>query len=286
LVKYVLIFFISLQLKIFSQGYITYHNTANEAEYLFHTGQFISTEKTLLTLKDKYTELKPRELFYLGITYYYLQDTVNGFKNIELAAQDFLYDKEAMEYYLRPRRENLISDYAKKRLDSIGDKIEKKKDDIRNQSHLGDSVTYYIDLDQLNRADMSKFQRETDDQIQRRFLNFMKREGVPNPLLYGVVFSVIFLHVVNEDIYREYEVYLFDQVIKGNLCPREYAFLVDRKIYSDSNGRNTKYGAYSPKKNLLDANALKKDRESIGLSLYCPTCDCSSPNYKRKFGEK
>jgi hypothetical protein len=280
---YVLILFIPFHLKVFSQGYISYFNSANEAEYLFHTGQFISAEKTLTTLKDQFTELKPRELFYLGMIYYYLKDTVNGFKNIELAARNSLYDKEAVEYYLRPRGENLLSMYSRKVLDSIGYNVEKEVDDIRNKSYVDDSIRYYIDLDQANRSDMSKFQQEVDDQIQRRFLNFMKRDGVPDPLLYGEVFSIIFLHVTNEDIYKEYDSFLFDQVVKGNLCPREYAFLVDRKIYGESNGHKTKYGTYSPKSGLLDADDLKKDRESIGLSIYCSTCGCSFPNYKRKF---
>ncbi len=136
-----------------------------------------------------------------------------------------------------------------------------------NKKNVQDTIEYFIEIDQSNRKN-NHVNFKQDSIVQEQFLNYLQTVGLPNIQQYGDFFLLINLHVINKNIFNKFESFFIEQLKKGNIYPYHYSSMVDRFLLE--NNEETMYNSYlysniSSKK--LERE-IKKNRKSIGLSLY------------------
>jgi hypothetical protein len=250
----------------FGQNYIDYLNKANEAEHDFIEGNLTNSKKLFLELESKFKTLKPKDQFYLGLIYYFNNDTTNGLKYFSKAADQNFWVSENIKKLKEKFPTVSISNYA---AITIAD-IEKKAFNLKYKQVIADSLKYFSDQDQLYRVGGS-FNEDHDKIVQTQFINFLERNGVPNPYIYGdLEYSLITCHVAaypnDSSLYKKYRDFNYKQITQGNVMPFYYCRLIDR---NQSNDNKTTYGCDfvkfttdTPKEKVIE------NRKKIGQSEY------------------
>lgn len=244
-----------------SQNYINYFNIVNEAEYNFDNQNFNKTIKLLKRANKSFGNLKTKELFYLGISQLIKGDTIQGkislFKCIENGGSPTKY----LPYYKNFENYPVIKSYYNT-IYEFEKSHPKKRDTL-----IRDSLEYFIQIDQSNRAGGAVNSSEIDIINQLHLLKFFETHGFPNFMYYGDGISTIFKHIADSEVYSLYKVYLFKQIELGNMYPVYYAYMVDR--YECTFNKQLFYSAYTIGCNVeLPKEKIEKNRRSIGLSIY------------------
>jgi hypothetical protein len=284
-------------------NFIKYFNVANEAEYMLNTGNPKSAKKHLLSLEKKFKQLKPREYFYLGVLHYIEGDSLKG---------NLCFKRSATKYHFKPTDElnnvkNVfpefsISNYSYNLLKQEEQKEIEKAKALFNRS-INDSIVYYFGIDEALRENDVSFMfdsNEVSSSILRLFkeisiielhhpdadyynqlgyLNYLKRQGVPDFYVYGDFFLSIFQHVDDDRIFNDYDTFLFNELKKGAIWPFYYAMMVDRKQYYD--GKPTIYGHYGAKNKTVEKSVINKSRLAIGHSIYYFGASSEFPNFRK-----
>lgn len=243
----------------FAQNRILYLNLANKAEHLLLSNNYDEAKTILLDLETKYKFLNGKDYFYLGITYYKSLDSLNGFEYLKKAALSYCFPSIHLKKYSKKYNFPISpKEYI------ILDSIEKLALNSRNQKVI-DTLIYFINIDQQCRN--NKVDVKCDASNQRNFLSYIVTNGIPNFNLYGDESSIIFLHIYDKKILKEYSKILFAEIKKGNMYPFYYAMMIDRFKYDTL--RKSKYGTYGISKENFNLNKLIiKHRLQIGLSIY------------------
>lgn len=99
---------------------------------------------------------------------------------------------------------------------------------------------------------------------------------MPNPLIYGSAYIIIFYHLKNKRLFCEYRDFLLAELKAGRLCPFYYAILIDSMRYHESDGTST---VFASTLSVKDANRriIERNRKKIGLNNYCFHCSCYRP---------
>lgn len=253
-----------LSISSFGQDYIEYFNSANEAEYQLSLGNFTEARTIFKNLEEVYTSLKPKDNFYLGIIAYLFSDTIEGYKYLSESATKLVFASYHIQDYKRIFPQLKISEFAINNIKNI-------EVVTQNQCNkkIFDTLSYFLDQDQLNRNGHLVVNREVDTRNQQAFLKYLKANGIPDIVAYGdATISTLVLHMYDEGVFSEFKAYLLKELKKGNIYPNYFAAMVDRHQYDYH--RPKIYNAYFSEK-ISDPDKLKEinsKRLSIGLSIH------------------
>lgn len=273
--------FLTLGLTSQGQNFIDYYNLANEAEHDFiDNGNLTSAKKTFISLEKKFGRLLYKDYFYLGIINYLDNDTANGYKYLAKFTELFGAPTNYIPDYKTKFPKLNISTRAIAQLESLENttKLVLKDSTVFNTKYkpIIDSVKRYLELDQRNRRHDVKFSAETDIQIQKQYLTYLKKHGLPNPCVFGDDYLIILFHIEDLKIQETYLTFFKNEIIKGNAYPFTCALITDKRLHPNE----TVYGSYSVKySSKTSAEQIKINRRKIGMSIYYN----GSNNFPRTF---
>ena len=263
--KISLIFFVVLNISLcYSQNYIEYYNEANEAEYQFIEGNYLSSKANFQILEKQYGKLLTKDYFYLAILCYNQNDSVNGKRCLKKSVEGGLYE---VPNYISKFKSNKFPNLKISEKTILEMKLLEEKIIQSVDTTIRDTINFYLERDQLNRKEHEEVNLTADYPIQKNLLSFLKRNGLPNPYIYGDSYSIIILHLSDTEIYNSFTKFLYDEIIKGNMYPYYYTVIVDRT--EEYKNKQTNYGSYFMKaKTQADTDKIKLNRKKIGLSPY------------------
>lgn len=252
-----------------AQSRISYLNRANQAEFEFLNKNIFVANKILKRLNIEYKHLNTKDYFYLGITYYLLNDTLRGYDFLEM----FVFNFGTPSLYLDDLRslypELFISKFQENKLDSL---VRRRKiifqDSIiysNNRKSIIDSINSYVEKDRANRPNGDLQDIEKDKNNQLGFLSYLKKNGIPNPYLFGDDYTTILLHVEAREVLEKYKPFIFQALKDGSATPFDYAILIDREIATLG---KTKYGSRQIKPATNEIKVIQNNRKKIGMSIY------------------
>lgn len=265
--KFILILFFSFSFTSSGQNYIDYLNQANEAELQFVGGKDLKIAKEkLISLEKKFGRLLFKDYFYLGFLYYLENDSISGFKYLskyaDLSGNITYYLKECESKFPK-----LISKKTFEDLESIQNKNHYRlKDSIYLTKYKPaiDSISKYETLDQGNRAENINTDTILDLKIQKAYLSYLKKNGLPPTEVIGDTYLTILFHISNNEMKQKYLDFFYDQITKGNASPFSYAVLTDRTLYPE-----TVYGSHAAKFSAkISKEQVIENRKKIGMSPY------------------
>lgn len=254
---------------LLGQSRISYLNSANEAEFEFLNNNIFAANKILTQLENDYKKLNTKDYFYLGVTFYLLQDSVNGYNNLKKFAERFGTPSLYLEDIKLLYPQLVVSVSARSKIDSL---VRKRKQALQDSLLSGkkfkaviDSVNYYVDQDRSNRpeGDLKDIKRDIETQL--NFLSYLQRNGIPDPYVFGDNYTTILLHVEDPDVLKKYKKFIYDALCKGTATPFDYAILEDRESSFDG---KTKYGSRKMKPSKDEIARVNENRKSIGMSVY------------------
>jgi hypothetical protein len=174
-----LLFLISIS-DLFGQDAIQYLNKANEAEYEFIQGNHVTAKSIFTLLEKKYGKLKFKDYFYLGISNYCLNDSINGLKYL-LKYID-LYGS-ALENITNSQRRFPYLKFSQSALAQLETAEKKKHNEFRDSSNYKkaykptvDSLQFYSKRNIENQdSEGNLISAEQEIKNQKALLNNLKR---------------------------------------------------------------------------------------------------------------
>jgi hypothetical protein len=245
------------------QKYIDYFNQSNEAEYLLSQGNYDGARGIYSKMEKKFKRLKPKDDWYMGLMNYFQKDSANGAKYMVKCAEHLGWPQAMLLEFQKKYPQLNISNSTLKEVE----KIEKEKTAQKKKS-VSDTLKYFTDQDQNNRRNLAAIDSAGDLKLQKLMLKYFKDNGIPDMLLYGDNFAVVFLHITNQELLKEYKELLMKQVKKGNVYPWYYTSMVDRDM--EARTGTSMYNSFAYKKGYSkeDIEKFNKNRKEIGLSVY------------------